>query len=88
MIPLDAARGGGAAPAADLVMPLMLKNSDHDNFRRQQDADRQTKALAGLAVVLALAFLALFVFQHLRAEGELEDCLLAGRSNCDALIDQ
>ena len=69
-------------------MPPMPKNSDRDDVHRQQEADRQTKALAGLAVVLALAFVALFVIQHLKAEGEIEDCLLAGRANCDALIDQ
>jgi hypothetical protein len=67
-------------------MALMLKKSGRDDIRSRQEADRQTKALAGLVIVLALAFVALFVFQHLKAEGELEDCLLAGRANCDALI--
>jgi hypothetical protein len=64
----------------------MRKGPDEDELGRQQDADRQTKALAGLAVVLALALVALFVIQHLKAEGEIEDCLLAQRTNCDALI--
>lgn len=54
---------------------------------REREADRQTRALAGLAFVLALVVIALFVVKHLRIEGELEDCLLAQRTNCDALID-
>ena len=74
--------------AADLVMPLMPKKSDRDDIRRQQEADRQTKALAALALVIALAVIALVVVQHLWREGQIEDCLLAGRANCDALIDQ
>ncbi len=56
--------------------------------RRDNDSDRQTRSLAGLAVVLALAVAALFRVQQLRREGQIEDCLMAGRSNCDALIDR
>jgi len=66
----------------------MGKRPDEDELGRQQDADRQTKALAGLAIVLALAVVALFVIQHLKIEGEIEDCLLAQRTNCDALIER
>jgi len=54
--------------------------------RRDDDGARQTRALAALAIVLALAVAALFLVQHLKREGEIEDCLMAGRSNCDALI--
>lgn len=56
--------------------------------RDKEDSERQTWSLAGLAVVLALAVAALFLVQHLRREGQIEDCLMAGRSNCDALIDR
>jgi len=56
--------------------------------RRDDDSDRQTRSLAGLAVVLALAVAALFLVQHLKRESRIEDCLMAGRSNCDALIDR
>ena len=56
--------------------------------RDKEDAERQTRSLAGLAVVLALAVAALFLVQHLRREGQIEDCLMAGRSNCDALLDR
>lgn len=55
----------------------------------QEDDDesgRQTRGLAALALLLAIALIALYLFVHLRREGEIEDCLMAGRTNCDALI--
>ena len=55
---------------------------------RDDESDRQTRSLAALAIVLALAVAALFLVQHLKREGQIEDCLMAGRSNCDALIDR
>ena len=66
----------------------MPKKPDRDDIRSQQEADRQTKALAALALIIALALIALIVVEHLRREGQIEDCLLAGRANCDALIDR
>lgn len=51
------------------------------------DDKRQTNALAGLAIALALAVGALFLVQHLRREGTVEDCLMAGRTNCDAPVE-
>jgi len=50
------------------------------------DGNRQTKALAGLAIALALAVSAFFLFQHLRRESAIEDCLMQGRTNCDTLV--
>ncbi|HEX4192498.1 MAG TPA: hypothetical protein VHY80_05345 [Stellaceae bacterium] len=52
------------------------------------DAERQTKALAGLAFVLALALGGCYLVIHLRAVAQIEDCLLAQHTNCDALIGQ
>ena len=54
--------------------------------RWQDDRDRQTAGLAALAVVLFLAVVATYLIQQLRREGEIEDCLLARRLNCDALL--
>ena len=54
----------------------------------QADHDRQTSSLAALAVVLALVVAALFVIQTLRTEDMVEDCLLAGHSNCDLVLRQ
>jgi hypothetical protein len=50
------------------------------------DAERQTKALAGLALILALALIGFYLIIQLRAVAGIEDCLLAQRNNCDALI--
>jgi len=66
----------------------MRKKSDRDDIRGHEEADRQTKALAALALIIAFAVIALIVVQQLRREGQIEDCLLAGRANCDALIDR
>ncbi len=59
-----------------------------DDPRDQEEADRQTRSLAGLAFVLALAIAALLVVHHLKRAGDLQDCLFAGRSNCDALLEK
>ncbi|MFL5287551.1 MAG: hypothetical protein ACJ8AW_42900 [Rhodopila sp.] len=53
---------------------------------RDADAARQTAGLVGIAVILLLLVIGLFLVQHLRASAAIEDCLMAGRSNCDALV--
>ncbi len=53
---------------------------------RRQDADRQTTALAGLAVALFLVVVSFFLVKHLRHTEVIEDCLLAGHNNCDILV--
>lgn len=58
-----------------------LDESDDD-----EGASRQTASLAGIAVILVLLVAGLFLVQELRAEATIEDCLLAGRRNCDQLI--
>ena len=52
----------------------------------QEGADRQTASLAGLAVVLLLVVVSLFLIRTLHAKCLVEDCLLAGRNNCDAML--
>ncbi len=46
-------------------------------------ADRQTGGLAAIAVVLALVVVGLALVHHLRRSGRIEDCMMAGRTNCD-----
>jgi hypothetical protein len=50
------------------------------------DDDRRTRGLAALALVLFLLLVASYLIQQLNLEAQLEDCLLAQRSDCDALI--
>ena len=52
----------------------------------QIDADRQTAGLIGVAVVLLLLIVGLFLVHTLHDTGHLEDCLLAGRLDCDRLL--
>ena len=49
-------------------------------------ANRQTASLAGLAVALLLVVVGLFLIHALHEKTRVEDCLLAGRLNCDALV--
>ena len=52
----------------------------------QEAADRQTMSLAGLAVVLCVVVLSLFVLRQLAAKTAVEDCLMSGRTNCDLVL--
>jgi len=51
-----------------------------------QVADRQTASLAALALLLALIVTGLFLVERLRIEALRQDCLLTGRSTCEAII--
>ncbi len=57
-----------------------LRDARDDN--RQTDAARQTSALMGLIVILALAIVGVILVRELREKSNLEDCLMTGRSNC------
>ena len=62
----------------------MASNKVLDDER--QDDDRQTASLAGLAVALALLVASLFLVYQLRQKSRVEDCLLAGRQDCVAVV--
>jgi hypothetical protein len=49
-------------------------------------ANRQTASLGGVAITLLLLVLGLFLVRELHAKGAVEDCLMAGRTNCDRLV--
>jgi hypothetical protein len=52
----------------------------------QADADRRTAGLAGFAIVLLLLVAGLFLVHTLYQKSKIEDCLMAGRLDCDHLI--
>jgi hypothetical protein len=52
----------------------------------EDGANRQTASLAGLAVALFLVVVSLYLVRALQAKTAVEDCLLSGRRNCDAVI--
>ncbi len=50
------------------------------------EENRLTASLAGLAVALMLVVAGLFLIQQLRDKARIEDCLMSGRFNCDAVV--
>ena len=50
------------------------------------DADRQTASLAGLAVTLLIIVICVFLLKQLHQKTAIEDCLMSGRNNCDAIL--
>jgi len=64
-------------------MPTGPNSERHDP---PPPAGRQTTSLAALAVALALLAGGLFLAQTLRHSAAVEDCLMAGRINCDRLV--
>jgi hypothetical protein len=53
---------------------------------QDDDDDHATRSLAALVVVLFLALVALYIVVRLREQGEIEDCLMQGRTNCAPVI--
>ncbi len=52
----------------------------------QTESNRVTSSLAGLALMLLLVNGGLVLVRHLHQTARVEDCLLAGRINCDAVL--
>lgn len=49
-------------------------------------AQRRTAGLVGIVIILLLLVGGLFLVKHLRSAALIEDCLMAGRRNCDVLV--
>lgn len=52
---------------------------------RDEEEDRFTASLAGLAMTLLLSLVSLIVIDRLATISKLEDCLLQGRKNCERI---
>lgn len=50
------------------------------------EANRQTKGLIGFAVVLLILVAGLFLVHTLADKSKIEDCLMAGRIDCDRML--
>jgi hypothetical protein len=48
--------------------------------------NRQTASLVGFVIILLLLIMGLFLVQQLRTSSAMQDCLLAGRRNCELLV--
>jgi hypothetical protein len=58
----------------------------HSEAETLEAANRRTRSLAGLAATLAVLVVCVFLVKQLAFAGEVEDCLMANRSNCDRLV--
>jgi type II secretory pathway component PulM len=52
----------------------------------RDDANRQTQALAGMAVALFLVVVSLVLVRQMHAASAVEDCQMAARPNCDFVV--
>ena len=52
----------------------------------RDDATRQTETLAGVAIVLLVLIAGLFLVHVLQKKSKIEDCLMAGRLDCNKLV--
>lgn len=59
-----------------------------DDEGEEAGADRQTASLAGLALTLLLVVVSLSLTHVLRQKAAVEDCLMAGRTNCGLLLER
>ncbi|MSO99759.1 MAG: hypothetical protein EXR07_01725 [Acetobacteraceae bacterium] len=57
-----------------------------DHARDREEADRRTNGLAAIAIVLVLLIAGLLLAKTLHKKSLLEDCLMAGRRNCDQFV--
>lgn len=57
-----------------------------DESEDDEASSRQTASLAGVAVILFLLVVGLFLVNELRTKAAIEDCLMSGRRNCDRFV--
>lgn len=63
-----------------------MRRAVEDYDEQETEANRVTQSLAAMAFALFLVVAGLFLVQHLASKARLEDCLLAGRLNCDQIL--
>jgi hypothetical protein len=68
------------------IFRLSFRQTDLERDELQAAEARRTAGLVGIAVTLALLIVGLFLVQRLHHAAKIEDCLLSGRNNCDALV--
>ncbi len=59
-----------------------MRRSEGD---RQEEDDRVTRSLAGLAVILGLVVISLYLVQRLAEVSRVQDCVMSGRKNCETM---
>ena len=66
-------------PETVMTMPVWIA-------RDREDADRRTASLAAIVIVLLLLIGGLMLTKMLHKKSMLGDCLMAGRRDCDHLV--
>ena len=57
-----------------------------ENDAEERVAERQTGGLASLVIILLLIIGGLFLIHQLHMASVIEDCMMAGRPDCDMLV--
>ena len=65
---------------------MTQRGNPPDPARDREEADRRTAGLAAIVIVLLLLIGGLILARTLRDKSRVEDCLMAGRRDCDHLI--
>ncbi len=68
------------------MIRLSYRTTAAELEERAEAEARRSGGLVGIAITLALLTIALFLVQRLHHVSRVEDCMLSGRSNCDALL--
>ena len=65
---------------------MTSNRSTSDPARDREEANNRTAGLAAIAVVLAILIGGLALVHTLRTKSAIEDCLMAGRRDCDRFV--
>ena len=57
-----------------------------DPFRDREEAERRTAGLAAIEIVLLILIGGVILARALGTNSKVEDCLMAGRRDCDRLV--
>ncbi len=76
----------GRRPSGPSKRQVTMPTPPPDPARDGEEADRRTSGLAAIVVVLLLLIGGLMLTKTLHNKSVIEDCLIAGRRNCDQLV--
>jgi hypothetical protein len=76
-------------PKPEVLEPKILKteNLKTENLKPKNPEARESSmpAMAGLAIAAVLLVVGLWLAHELRAASKMQDCVMSGRTNCNAI---
>jgi hypothetical protein len=71
-------------PKPEVLEPKILKT---ENLKPKNPEARESSmpAMAGLAIAAVLLVVGLWLAHELRAASKMQDCVMSGRTNCNAI---